>query len=392
MKMKKIGLVSSIALCSAFAFLLTSCEGSKKITYIDDEGNEQTVTLKKTSDEEQIAEDITALVYSKGSSKFKPNGVSIAASAEVKMSGTQISNDKKFTFGGSASAKAMFTFGDYEKTENIDKFAAYAEANVSAKIPTVFIENLGEESSSIIALDALSETDVDYSQTSTVAAKAKLYGDKDAYYFTLTKADLPWEANEKLNTFKPIIENNFVGKYLKLDAEAGKNIMPAKYSSILFGIDELAKLYYTTYTEDSTFVDSIYGNFSEGLKPSEFKENIKKVLENQNIVISSVDGSKITFKYSMAKKDAKDDEYKGKSNVSVTFDIVKKVPTAVSCDMGDYLAFMANESDADNKPVKDVKVTAKASVSIKFNPSVPKISKKDAENATDLSGLMNLFK
>ena len=391
MKMKKIGLVSSIALCSAFAFLLTSCEGSKKITYIDDEGNEQTVTLKKTSDEEQIAEDITALVYSKGSSKFKPNGVSIAASAEVKMSGVQVSNDKKFSFGGSTSEKVMFTFGDYEKTEKIDNYAAYAEASISAKIPTTFIENLGEESSPI-ALDALSETDVDYSQTSKVAATAKIYGDKDAYYFNLSKLDLPWDKNEKLNTFKPIVENNLVGKYVKLDAEAGASILPAKYSGILFGMDELAKMYYTSYTEDTTFVDTIYSGMQDELKPSEFKENVKKLLETTNLVISSVDGSKITFKYSMAKKDAKDDEYKGKSNVSVTFDIVKKVPTAVSCDMGDYLAFMVNENEADSKPVKDVKVTAKASVSIKFNPSVPKISKKNAENATDLSGLMNLFK
>ena len=391
MKMKKIGLVSSIALCSAFALFLTSCEGSKKVTYVDDEGNEQTVTLKKTSDEEQIADSITALVYSKGSSKFKPKGVSISASAEAKITGTQISNDKKFTYGGSASAKAMFTFGDYEKTENIDKYAAYAEVNVSAKIPTAAIESIGGDEDSLL-LASLSETDIDYTKTSSVAAKARLYGDKDAYYFNLTKLDLPWDANAQLKTFKPLINDNIVGKYIKLDDAAGKNILPEEVYETLFGIGDLAKMYYDTYTEDTTFIDSIYGSMQGSTKPSEFKANIKKALEDTNLVISSVDGNKITFKYSVAKKDAKDDEYQGKSFVSVTFDIVKKVPVAANCDLGDYIAFSANESDSKNKPVKDIKATAKASIEIKFNPSVPTISKKNAENATDLSGLMNLFK
>ena len=388
MKMKKLSIGMGIALCAAFGFMLTSCEGSKKITYLDENGEEQTVTVKKSSDSEEIANSLTALVYSKGSTKFKPNGVGISASVEANLSGVQVSNNKKFNYGGSASAKAMFTFGDYEKTENDESILAYAEVNASVKVPTAafdVINNSGSLIANDVLLTSLSETEIDYTETTTVSAKARAYGNKDGIYVNLQKLDVPYDKIEQLKKYKQVIENNFIGKYAKID----ENLVPEL--SILSSLGEYAKSYYSMYEGDSTFVDYVYGMARSELSSTEFKENLKNSLDNGlNLVISSVDGNKITLKYSFASKDPQEGDYAGKSYVSVSFDMVKKVPTAVKADLGDYANYYLDQKfDGQELPVKDYKATLKGSVEFSYSPKVPKISKKDADNAFDISALMS---
>lgn len=400
MKMKKLSIGLSVALCSAFAFMLTSCEGSKKVTYTDENGVEHTVNVKKTSNEEEIAESLTAIVYSKSDNKFKPNGIAIEESAEIKMTGTQVSNNKNFTYGGSEKAKAMFTFGDYEKTENVDKYAAYAEVSANVKLPVAAFETV--KTPEIATLTALSETDVDYTKTTDVAVAAKLYAEKDAAYINVTKANLPYE-ELGINDYKQLVDNNFVNKVVKID-ETSAAFIPgvSDVAKVLFNMDEYAKMYYSTYEEDSTFVDSIFDSLKKSAKDSEeFKANLVETLKDTNLVISSVDGSKITLKYGLAKKNLDDldeeekkEAYKGDSYVSVTFDIVKKVPTGAKADLGDFITFSATSSleDTEDAPVKNVKATAKCSLSISYSPKVPTLSDSKKKDALNISGILSALK
>ena len=404
MKMKKLSLGLSVAAISAFALMLTSCEGSKKISYEDENGELHTVTVKKTSNEEEIADAVTAFVYSKANKKFKPNGIEVDASAEAKASGVQKSNNKKVTMGGSASAKVALTFGDYEKN-GIDDYAAYAEVSVNAKLPTAAFAS---SEKSLIANDVLllaeSEADdVDYSKSSTLNGKVRLYADKDAAYLNVQKLDIPYDDIAKIKDLKPIIKDNIVGKYIKIDKESSAVVtalVPQAGSvfSYLFNMDTYAKQYYAAYTDDTTFIDTIFADAKEDSTPSEYRERVYKDLTDEedptNVVISSVDGNKITFKMNLAKKNPGEKDYSGKSNVQVTFDIVKKVPTAIKADVTDYAQFMMDKSleKSDAAPFEKIKVSAaKASVSIKYSPKVSKISKKAAENATNLSAIIGLF-
>lgn len=398
MKMKKLSIGLGVALCSAFAFMLTSCEGSKKVTYTDENGTEHTVTVKKTSNEDEIAEALTAVVYSKGNAKFKPNGVAVSASLEGKATGTQVSNNKKVSVGGSASAKAMFTFGDYEKTQDISNYASYAEVKVSAQVPTAMISSIGTKKTALTALTAESETDVDYSKTSKLVAQARAYGDKDAVYVNVQKLDLPYDEIEAIKDFKPLINDNIVGKYIKLDELSAKAVgVPSTYTNVLFSMDTYAKMYYEAYKDNSTFIDQAFASLTEDVTTEQFKENIKKSLESADLVISSVDGSKMTLKYKLAKKGLSDEEkknaYQGDSYMSVTLDIVKKVPTAVKFDASDYAQYMYDKSveDADTVAFKDVKMTIKGSVSVTYSPKVSKLSQKNKDNATNLPALMALL-
>ena len=413
MKFKKFSLALALATCGVFAVTLSSCEGSKKVTYIDDEGNEQTVTIKKTSDEDQIVDAVTAFVYSKGDTKFKPNGIELNAKVEGKVSGVQNSDNKKFNYGGSVSAKAALTFGKYDENENKDEIAEYLEVNASAKIPAAAVDEYLPEFTPkkdkvTLLANSADDEDIDYTKTYKVSTLVRVYGEAEEAYLNVAKLSIPYDdLGEPFTTYKNLINDNIVGKYIKVDktvmdmipsSAMDKLPAPAKMLTSM-GMESIAKLYYSMYTEDTTFVDTIYKLLSANYeKVSDFKEEFKGILKDQNIVISSVDGNKMTVKYNFAVKDGKDEDYKGKSYVALTVDLNKKVPLSIKADAGDYITWMANKAlEEDSKegaasPVKNVKISLNGSVTAKYSPKVTKLAEKYKKDATNLPQLINLLK
>jgi len=341
MKIRKLSLGLGLVLGAVAVVSLASCNGSgsTKVTYKDADGNEKSVEVKKTENKEEVAEAATAIIYSDGT-KFKPYGIALDAQISAKFNGKQ--NDKAFNYSYNVGAKSQVSVGkEYKSTD----YAEYSELSLSAQLPKDIMKLYATADQS----GASAGVSIDFTQNTNLAATIKTYGDLSEEYLKIEKLDIPY-ADLGLTDYKEMIET-----YAKVDSIYKVNYQEAvnTFGSLISKYSGMSQLNLATlptqvqsllasYKTMEDPVASIYGNFTKE-DAATFKANFETSVETYGISITNVSGTSVTFravpneKYSEGLKG-----YTGNSYIDVTFDAVKKIPTAISADLKDVLNHLAN--------------------------------------------------
>ena len=140
MKMKKL-----LWVLPAFAAVATlaSCgsAGSSKISYVDEEGNKQTVDVKPTEDSDAVVETLYAMTKQEVS---KPKEVTVAAKVNAEVAATT-ADSKKVNYSANLDAKLQLAADLNAKTAEdlVNSLGAYAHIKLDATAPS--LEILGSE-------------------------------------------------------------------------------------------------------------------------------------------------------------------------------------------------------------------------------------------------------
>ncbi len=391
MKIKKLSLLFSLGFIPAI-LSLSSCDNKKTITYTQDNGEEKIVEVKKTNNKEEISDAIMAIVYSKNEFQ-NPTSIGLLTKADIKLTGTQVTNNKSFSYAANESSKVIFSFGDNLK--------AYADIKLQAKLPIDMLYNdyikgrksiyedieINEDGS--VKDNSETTTTSDYTKVEEIAIKADAYLEDNSIYATISNLILPYETLG-LSSVKEVIET-FVGDTYKIDENSVTNYLKSFTSSIMgdnlldeYVDDDILDSYNGNYDNifdsysDITLDEVIQKKYATQV---EFKEALDKIIEDNNIVISSIDGNNITLKLFAKNENPKEDEFKGNSYLAFTFDMQRKLPIKFAVDFDELLTYQYNQS-ASNAQVKNLTYKSFDMEAIfQYNAVVPTLSEEKKENA-----------
>ena len=410
MKIKKIALGVSLPLLSLVA--LTSCtNGTKTVKYTDAEGNEKTVEIKKTENKEEVAEALSALVYSEGNN-FKPYGFAVNASLDAKINGKQ--DNKNVNYGYSFKSASKMSIGSEYKAKDLK---AYGEMKLNGEIPTDFFTAYANISS---LSSSSSMPNIDYSKKEKLALSYKMYSDIEAEYVCIDTLNIPYEALG-LTAYKSMIDE-YVGAYYKLDFKSYYQYLissiSSSYGSYLpsgytYNLEEELENYLTQYREMENPVGELYKSLFvhtdySGQPVGTIDDSIKDYVEKLGLTISNVNGNNITFKLALD-SNMLGSQYKdlnSNSYIAITIDALNKLPVGLDLDLSDIITYFVNRVDEYTKtaPIEAMgldscKLQFKASINIGFNPNVPTLDDNTKNSAKDITSkitsllpsLTNLF-
>ena len=399
MKIKKLALGVSLSLLPLLA--LTSCkEGNNSITYTDTEGNVSTVDIKETDKKEEVAEVLSALVYSKDE-VFKPTALQASSSMTTKIAGRQ--NNKAVSYGGSSNIKSAVSIGNEFKASDAKM---YYEVSYNAEMPLDVIEM----AKGLLGTSPLTTTQIDYSKSFKTELSAKLYADINEAYAIIDKATIPYEALG-LNEYEEMV-NSYIGSYYKIDYASAINLCSSYYNDYAktYGLDtELNASEINIEETIQTYIDKYKDieNPIQGLFNAFFVTNDKTIDDTTNISeefealvtkygikISDVSYPFVTFKFDAKpsmlsfkeKEDANTNSY-----ISLTLDYTKKLPVSLEADFSDIYTYAYNLKDdytntsiAETIGIEDLQYTYKYTGSFTYNPIVPTLELEAKTNAKDL--------
>lgn len=374
MKMKKL-----LWVLPAFAAVATlaSCgsAGSSKISYVDEEGNKQTVDVKPTEDSDAVVETLYAMTKQEVS---KPKEVTVAAKVNAEVAATT-ADSKKVNYSANLDAKLQLAADLNAKTAEdlVNSLGAYAHIKLDATAPS--LEILGSETP-------------DFTKTYKYALDAEAFVEATQIYAYFNKIDLPKvpvteetkEMASVVNAVVPMLKTSVLsfnfGSYLT--AEVADQI-----DSVLPMLNDKICIYDIVKTQTEEFDDA------------KFKAQLAAGVEAAGISIKAVSGSVVTFNFAVDPNAKPGDELKSykvgqvvapKSVVSVdvAVDVQKVLPKSISVDLASALT---NAFEAPKGFTAFEFSKASVSVNFSYNESVKKIAASKTTDTVDVTEIISMF-
>ena len=286
-----VSLVASLVACSS--------KDLRGLTYIDENGQEQTINIKKTSNVDEVSASVLALA-SKQINASALNSLLVSLSASGSVQGTQ--NEKAFNLNGNISATVGLAIPDTLTGLKMSEILAGSKAYIGAEAKGTVPKSLG------LMLDDEDTTFIDLTDTIELNESLGLYLDNSVLY---AKAQFTEGAAAALPDFAAIIDNlngktqkanlglflGLIDNYVKPDdiAEVAKELdsEATSYKSIIEkivnGIDE---------DEDDDDDDEATTDEAAAAEEPAFVldyATVKKIVSALNIQITETNKSVVTF-------------------------------------------------------------------------------------------------
>ena len=374
MKMKKL-----LWVLPAFAAVATlaSCgsAGSSKISYVDEEGNKQTVDVKPTEDSDAVVETLYAMTKQEVS---KPKEVTVAAKVNAEVAATT-ADSKKVNYSANLDAKLQLAADLNAKTAEdlVNSLGAYAHIKLDATAPS--LEILGSETP-------------DFTKTYKYALDAEAFVEATQMYAYFNKIDLPKvpvteetkEMASVINAAVPVLKASVLdfnfGSYLTDE-------VADQIDSVLPMLNDKICIYDIVKTQSDEFDDA------------EFKAQLAAGVEAAGITIKAVSGSVVTFNFAVDPTSKPTDELKSYKvgqvaapktviSVDVAVDVQKVLPKSISVDLASALT---NTVPAPEGFTAFEFSKASVSVNFSYNESVKKIAASKTTDTVPVTDIINMF-
>lgn len=385
MKLRKVStiLLSSLAFVSALT--LTSCgNGVANVTYVDENGTEQVQEIKKTENKDEVVDAMAAIAYSKSEEEFNPKGIALRLNARANISGIQ---DKK-RFSEGLNANLEFRLGEVSKNDK-KELCTYSKLSLDGKMNFSSIMAMINNPKSITN----EEQTADLTKTNNFNISAEEFSDTTNAYFRINKLDgIPY-SELGLSLYESTIKE-YIGKLYYVELSSISRLIPISIPNKSLESEEDTSFDYSALINSysSMIPHASLLTYNSGETITEYKERCKQELEDNNIVISSVSGNNVTFKFQQTVSQSSDEEskYSGNSYVALTIDSKIKMPVALDVDYGDYLTYLAN-SNKEEGSTNQYNYGVKFSIGLDYNASVPTLTEADKKKANDGSILVSLI-
>lgn len=374
MKMKKL-----LWVLPAFAAVATlaSCgsAGSSKISYVDEEGNKQTVDVKPTEDSDAVVETLYAMTKQEVS---KPKEVTVAAKVNAEVAATT-ADSKKVNYSANLDAKLQLAADLNAKTAEdlVNSLGAYAHIKLDATAPS--LEILGSETP-------------DFTKTYKYALDAEAFVEATQMYAYFNKIDLPKvpvteetkEMASVINAAVPVLKASVLdfnfGSYLTDE-------VADQIDSVLPMLNDKICIYDIVKTQSDEFDDAT------------FKAQLAAGVEAAGITIKAVSGSVVTFNFAVDPTSKPTDELKSYKvgqvaatktliSVDVAVDVQKVLPKSISVDLASALT---NTVQAPEGFTAFEFSKASVSVNFSYNESVKKIAASKTTDTVPVTDIINMF-
>ncbi len=397
--MKKIlsVLLIVVLLCS-ISVMLFACTDKElqKLTYTDENGEEQTITIKKTADSEKVTAAVMALGAKEVDTTTYDNIV-LTAGAQGVCNGTQKGAAFNLEFNGNVSVGAALpdTLEEYTLSKIVGASKLYVGGEFTAKLP----KKVGED-------EVPNFCDVDeYNE------KAKLYVDESKLYTKLELSDTAIKAIPEMVTYIiniPDMNNKTAAVDLTSILGMVDLMLPAKDVAPVYKSIVNTKASYLKAIEKITAKEPKEGE--EPVDNSIKFNDVKKIVEACNIQITKTKGSVVTFSAKLNKesintlirafddpedveKDIAKNDFEGEVSLTVSIDAKTMLDISVS----------ATISNAFNGLFKDIPATEEINLtrqeltinaSISTKDAVPTLSQEEKDAAVvvplnfDLSAIL----
>ena len=326
--MKKIYLFLTL-IC--FAFLLVSC--GSKVTYLDPETNEErTLEIKKTEDKKAVIDSLEAIAYSE----------------------TKVESSNSFTLKLSLN---------YEETSSHNGVTLKNNLETNAKMEIEVAKNPNINTYS------------DLLKATKVYAEFEIYG-KGPDSNNPTK-----QVKYRESIIKIYIESGIFYADIKIDNQIlnlfglGASFQLINGKIIKINILDLIDLNQKLDEEDKKAIDEfIKGESNTSFKdllPDELfddlRNNLKKIVEDNNIIISRVKGSKVTYS----------------SNSNLIEGFKSTIDFIIDVSNNSIVGLNFNTSDNNSN--------IKASATIKYSSKVTSIPRTDKDSSVDMTAAVSEF-
>ena len=401
--MKKIlsVLLIVVLLCS-ISVMLFACTDKElqKLTYTDENGEEQTITIKKTADSEKVTAAVMALGAKEVDTTTYDNIV-LTAGAQGACTGTQKGAAFNLEFNGNVTVGAALpdTLETYALSNIIAASKLYVGGEFTARLP----KKVGED-------EVPNFCDVDeYNE------KAKLYLDESKLYTKLELSDTAIAAIPQM-----------VSMFIDISAMNNKTAV-VDLASVLTIADmalpakEVAPVYKSIVNTKASYIKAIEKITAkepkEGEEPvdNSIKFNdVKKIVEACNIQITKTKGSVVTFSAKVNKEsinalirafddpedveeDIADNDFDGEINVEVSIDAKTMLDISVSATISNaFNGLFKDIPESEEVSVSRQELTINASISTK--DAVQTLSQEEKDAAVvfplniDLNAILNSLK
>ncbi len=402
--MKKIlSVLLIVALLCSISVMLFACTSGelKKLTYTDENGQEQSITIKKTADSDKVTASILALAGKEVDTTAYNNLVATATTSGV-CTGSQKGAAFNLTFDANAKIGLAFPTeepADYKLSTILGASKVYAGIEFTGRLPK----------------DVEDDEVPNFCDVVEYNENAKLYLDESKLYTQLNLSDNMIAKIPALLTYFIDIQGmnkktafiDVSGIFAALDL-----MVPEKDIAAYYKAAKGTKASYAKIVEKAAAQDAKEG---ETVEPVISYANVKKIVEACGIKITKTKGSKVTFAATVnkeaitniirtfakneaeAEKAIADVDFEGKIDIEVEIDAKTMLDIKVTVTSSDIF----NGSFADIPASEDVQISRQefsASVAISTTEACPTISAEDKAAAQefqlnfDITQLLNYLK
>ena len=397
MKKTISGLLVVILLCSLVVTLF-ACDADelKRLSYIDQYGNEVRINIEKTSDVDQVSSSILAL-GEKPIDRSNLTSLLFTLTGDAGMTGTQ--HDIPFEFSLSGTSEFGINLEREASTTTFMQFLKdldlYYYTNVTGTVPKNLLfpieDEEGENDNGKINFLNLKEcnfTSTMFFNNFVFYAKANLSdmlsGKVKEYYSGINKIKDNY-GYLAFGTFTQILEG-------LIDMDKGTEILKEVRSSDSY-INTSIKILQIEEKLEKVEGDEANASIKARLYPQ-----VKECVKAFNVQIINTKGSKFTLSFHLTKAGVEYlatlipktasylEGYDGDTYFELTMDAKNMIDAELHYDITDVLTFLSKKLDTDNTVIiKSAYASGVATLS--SNVNIPKIANEDIANAKEINML-----
>ena len=427
--MKKI-LASLIVTILLVSLLLTlvSCDAKeiKKLSYVDENGDVQTVSIKATEDENEVAAAMAGLAC-KTFDRTQLTSLLASMNCEIGYTGTNAGTpfDYNLNCGITVGASVPRNLKEEKVSELLSNLTAYLGLTASGTMPMDFItmvfhqeydENKVVDTSKPMVLNDAASIAYD---KGVIYAKLGLTDDVAALLteqindffqdFTIDGEELATDEEEEDESSLDLTKYN--NKVAKLNLT---KFLPAINLAINKDLRiTIFKVFNEIFNKQSSYkdlIETLIAEFDDAAEQTAEPQStvpeksyftyIKEIVHAFNIKITNTKGSKVTFTLDFTKDTLKYVEYllnetydacgayDGHSTIEVTLDAKTNLDMSISADLSDLYSCMGKVAGKD-LTVSNYKFKVNANIST--NEAIPTLSESDKQNTTNATDVLSFL-
>ena len=425
----KIGPIISAWLLVSLLLTLVSCDSKeiKKLSYVDENGEVQTVSIKATDDENEVAAAIAGLSC-KEIDRSQLNTLLANVTATIGYTGTNANTpfDYNLDLGITAGVGIPRNLKEEKVSELLSNLTAYSSVSAKGSMPMDFIkavfhqtrdENASFDTSKPMVLNDEASLEYDkgiiYTKLALSNELATLLTDQINNFFKDYNIDGEElnTAEEDDNTDTSIDLTKYNNKVAKLNLS---KFLPAINLAVSKDIREtIFRVFNEVFNKESSYkalvealMDELEYTKSKTADPQEprpgksYYTYVKEVVHAFNIKITKTKGSKVTFTMDITKDSIKYVEYllnetydslegyDGHSTVELTIDAKTMLDITMNADFSDMYASIGRIVGKDIN-VTNYKMIVNGSLST--NQAIPTFSEADKSGATNASDVLSFL-
>ncbi len=390
---KTISCLLVVFLLCSLVVALFACDADelKKLTYIDENGNEVRINIEKTSNVDEVSQSLLAL-GEKPIDRSKLTSLLFTLTGSAGMSGTQ--DDIPFEFGLSGTSEFGINLGQDPKTTTfldfLEAMDLYYLTDVKGTIPKNFLFKVDEEGD---------DGKVDFLDQRECNISANFFFNKFVFYAKASMSDMLTKYAKKYYYGIEKIKDNYgyiaFGTFTSMiegfiNMDNATEILKVVRSSDSY-INTSIKI---LQIEDK--LEKVEGDESNASIKARLYPQVKECVKAFNVQIIKTKGSKFTISFHLTKAAVEYmatlipltasylEGYDGDSYFELTMDAKNMIDAELVYDITDVLTFLAGKLETDSS-VKINTAYANGVATVTADKKIPKMANDDIPNAKEIN-------